>query len=60
MLDEYRSGLHDPAKWNPSDVFFFHKDEQNYFLDIFVEEIKLPICLPRVDRLKLWELPSSN
>lgn len=32
---------------------FFHKDEQNYFLGMAEEEIKLPIYLPRVNQLEL-------
>lgn len=59
-MDEYWSGLRDPTKWNPSEMLFIHNDEQNYFLDTLEEEIKLPICLPRGDRLKIGELPSWN
>lgn len=35
---------------------FFHQDGQNYFLDTVEEELKLPICLPRVNQSKLWEI----
>lgn len=35
---------------------FFPKDEQNYFLGTVEEEIKLPIYLPRVNQLELWEI----
>lgn len=35
---------------------FFHKDGQNYFLDSVEEEIKLPIYLPKMNQLKLWEI----